>query len=152
MTLLASLGRIADGDAGAGVVLAAHGEIPRACPRSALLRWLKRIDERVLHVTLRHAGIVLAITAVLATLSVSAVLFMGGEFMPPFNEGSLTIGATAPPATSLDESNRIGRLSEDQLREVPEVTHTSRRTGPRGTGRACRKRELLRDRRRPGRA
>ncbi len=54
---------------------------------------------------------------------------MGGEFMPPFNEGSLTIGATAPPATSLDESNRIGRLSEDQLREVPEVTHTSRRTG-----------------------
>ena len=95
----------------------------------ALLRWLKRIDERVLHITLRHAGIVLAITAVLATLSVSAVLFMGGEFMPPFNEGSLTIGATAPPATSLDESNRIGRLSEDQLREVPEVTHTSRRTG-----------------------
>ena len=49
--------------------------------------------------------------------------------MPPFNEGSLTIATTAPPATSLEESNRIGRLSEDLLRDVPEVTHTSRRTG-----------------------
>jgi CzcA family heavy metal efflux pump len=94
-----------------------------------LLRWLKRLDEHVLRFTLRHAGIVLAVTAVLATLSVATVAFMGGEFMPPFNEGSLTIGTTAPPATSLEESNRIGRLSEDMLREVPEVTHTSRRTG-----------------------
>jgi CzcA family heavy metal efflux pump len=94
-----------------------------------LLRWLKRLDEHVLHFTLRHAGIVLAVTAVLATLSVATVAFMGGEFMPPFNEGSLTIGTTAPPATSLEESNRIGRLSEDMLRELPEVTHTSRRTG-----------------------
>ena len=83
----------------------------------------------LLHLTLRHASIVLAVTAVLATFSVVAVAFMGGEFMPPFNEGTLTIGATAPPATSLDESNRIGRLTEDMLREVPEVTHTSRRTG-----------------------
>jgi len=95
----------------------------------ALLRWLKRIDERVLHITLRHAWIVLAMTGVLASLSVLAVAFMGGEFMPPFNEGTLTIGATAPPATSLDESNRVGRLTEDLLRQVPEVTHTSRRTG-----------------------
>ncbi|HEY4309920.1 MAG TPA: efflux RND transporter permease subunit [Pirellulales bacterium] len=94
-----------------------------------LLRWLKRLDEKVLHITLRHAGIVLAVTGVLATLSVAAVAFMGGEFMPPFNEGSLTIGATTPPATSLDESNRMGRRTEDLLREVPEVTHTSRRTG-----------------------
>jgi CzcA family heavy metal efflux pump len=94
-----------------------------------VLRWLKRLDERVLRVTLRHAGVVLAVTAILATLSVAAVAFMGGEFMPPFNEGTLTIGATAPPATSLEESNRVGRLSEDLLRQVPEVTHTSRRTG-----------------------
>ena len=94
-----------------------------------LLRWLKRLDERLLHVTLRHAWAVLAATAVLATLSVAAVALMGGEFMPPFNEGSLTIGATAPPATSLQESNRVGVLSEDMLRQVPEVTHTSRRTG-----------------------
>jgi len=94
-----------------------------------LLRALKRLVERVLHVTLRHATIVLTIAAVLATLSIAAVAFMGGEFMPPFNEGSLTIGAYAPPATSLEESNRVGNLTEDMLRAVPEVTHTSRRTG-----------------------
>jgi CzcA family heavy metal efflux pump len=94
-----------------------------------LLAWLKRIDERLLHLTLRHANIVLAFTAILAALAVAAVLFMGGEFMPPFNEGTLTIGTTGPPATSLEESNRIGRLTENLLREVPEVTHTSRRTG-----------------------
>ncbi len=115
----------------------------------ALLRWLKRLDERLLHITLRHAWVVLAITAVLATVSVVTVAFMGGEFMPPFNEGTLTIGSTAPPATSLDESNRIGRLTEDMLRPGARGDAHLAAYRPRRDGRTCRERELFRNRRGP---
>ncbi|HEX6731408.1 MAG TPA: efflux RND transporter permease subunit, partial [Pyrinomonadaceae bacterium] len=55
--------------------------------------------------------------------------FMGREFLPPFNEGTLNINANMPPGTSLKESNRIGNVIEAVLHEVPEVVSTTRRTG-----------------------
>ncbi len=94
-----------------------------------LLRWLKRIDARLLRWTLRHAFLVLLVVAVLVVASVASIAWMGGEFLPEFNEGTLTIGVEAPPATSLAESDRLGTLIEKSLLEVPEVTHVSRRTG-----------------------
>ena len=54
---------------------------------------------------------------------------MGGEFLPRFNEGSLTIAAMAPPGVSMEESNRIAGRSSEMLLEIPEVKHVSRRTG-----------------------
>jgi Cu/Ag efflux pump CusA len=55
--------------------------------------------------------------------------FMGREFLPPFNEGTLNINATLPPGTSLTESNRVGGAIERILRQTPEVVSTTRRTG-----------------------
>lgn len=99
-----------------------HGE-------PALVRWLKHIDAYLLHFTLKHAYAVLTVVALLVAVSVVSVFSMGGEFLPPFNEGMLTIGLQTPPSTSLQESDRIGTLVERALMEIPEVTHVSRRTG-----------------------
>jgi len=95
----------------------------------ALVGWLKRIDSLVLHFTLRNAYAVLAAVTLLVVASVVSIFGMGGEFLPPFNEGTLTIGLETPPATSLLESDRVGTLVEKTLLEIPEVTHVSRRTG-----------------------
>jgi Cu/Ag efflux pump CusA len=95
----------------------------------ALLRWLKAADVRLLRFTLRHTTGVLVAVALIVVLAITSVLWMGGEFLPDFNEGTLTIGATAPPATSLEESNRLGRRVEQMLLAIPEVSHVSRRTG-----------------------
>src|SRR5437773_3548003 len=54
---------------------------------------------------------------------------MGREFLPPFNEGALNINISLPPGTSLQESNRIGRIVEETLHRTPEVVSTTRRTG-----------------------
>ena len=94
-----------------------------------LLRWLKRLDGYLLRFALRHSTAVLTVVAVLVLLSISCIRWMGGEFLPRFNEGALTIAAMAPPGVSMEESNRIALRIERMLMEIPEVKHVSRRTG-----------------------
>lgn len=95
----------------------------------ALLRVLKWLDTRLLRFTLRHSSLVLGVVAICVAISTATIYWMGGEFLPEFNEGTLTIGATAPPGTNLAESNRIGQRVEKMLLAIPEVTHVARRTG-----------------------
>jgi CzcA family heavy metal efflux pump len=95
----------------------------------ALVRWLKWADTHVLKFTLQHATMILATTAVVVVSAVTSILWMGGEFLPPFNEGTFTISLVANPGTSLEESNRLGVITERMLLEIPEVSHVSRRTG-----------------------
>ena len=94
-----------------------------------VLRWLKRLFERVLRVTLRHAYAMLGVVRVLVSMSVLCIFWMGGEFLPPFNEGTFTINMQTEPGTSLEESNRVAGRAESMLLEVPEVMCVSRRTG-----------------------
>lgn len=91
--------------------------------------WLKNQDRRALEKNLDDPKPIFWGTAALFALSLVAIPFFGGEFLPPFNEGSLTINVLAQPGTSLEESNRVGTLIEKQLLQVPEVTTVARRTG-----------------------
>ncbi|MCQ2259943.1 MAG: efflux RND transporter permease subunit [Bacteroidales bacterium] len=76
-----------------------------------------------------HRRPVVGATLVLLIVAVAMLFTMGRDFLPPFNEGSLTIAAVAKPGISLEESNKIGNLLEEELLSIPEVTSTSRRTG-----------------------
>ncbi len=94
-----------------------------------LLRILKRVTERVLRWTLGHTHVVLAMTLLGVLLSLSSLSFMGGEFLPAFNEGAVTVSFQAEPGTSLDESKRLAERAESLLLEIPEVVSVARRTG-----------------------
>lgn len=112
----------------AAVLLPRAGFLSR--PRDTLvLRLLKGLTAPLVRFSIRHARVVLAAAAVLVVLSVVSILGMGGEFLPRFQEGTLTIAGTAPPGVSLEESNRLAARVEKLLLEVPEVKHVSRRTG-----------------------
>jgi len=54
---------------------------------------------------------------------------MGRSFLPEFNEGSLTLSVVTKPGTSLEESNKLGNLVEQELLSLPEIWSTARRTG-----------------------
>ncbi len=94
-----------------------------------IMRWLKHWDERVLRWTLNRPRTVLAGVSVFVLLSCLTLPWMGGEFLPPFNEGTATINLRLEPGTSLDESQRIASGVESILLEVPEVLSVARRTG-----------------------
>lgn len=120
----------------ATVLLGRLGEIGRthAAPPSLhgdswLVRQLKGIDRAQLGFTLRHPTIVMGFFYALALIAAYAVTHLGREFLPPFNEGTITVTMIAAPGTSLTESNRIGTIAEREILSIPEVALVSRRTG-----------------------
>jgi len=96
---------------------------------SRLVLWLKKVDTKLLHWTLKNPTPILVGAGVFFLLAMATTPFMGKEFLPAFNEGSLTINMLAQPGTSLEESNRLGTAAELLLKQVPEVMETGRRTG-----------------------
>ncbi len=96
---------------------------------SPLVRWLKRMDTRILNWSFKHTTTLL-VTAVLAVLAaVATVPFFPRTFLPAFNEGSLVLGLVLSPGTSLEQANRVGAEAERLIAEVPEVRQVGRRTG-----------------------
>lgn len=96
---------------------------------SPLVRGLKWVQARILHLTLGHPLVTLGAVAVLFGFAMLALTGLGRSFLPPFNEGTMTLTLIAQPGTSLEESNRIGRAAEELLLEIPEVATVGRRTG-----------------------
>ena len=96
---------------------------------SWLIVQLRRINEPIVRWSLRNPLPVLSVSLAAVVAAVVVLPRLGREFLPPFNEGSLSVSAMLTPGTSLAESNRIGALIERSLLAVPEVVHTGRRTG-----------------------
>ena len=94
-----------------------------------LVRGLEFLYKRVLNWTLLRSGKVLIGAAVLLAGTLAVVPTLGHEFLPEFQEGSLTIAIITVPGTSLEESDQIGRRVERRLLRVPGVLSTARRTG-----------------------
>ena len=94
-----------------------------------LLRGVQRLYGSLLEWTLRRSGVVVAGAGVLLLGTLALIPSLGGEFLPPFREGSLTISVVSLPGTSLAESDGIGARVERRLLDHPAVVSTSRRTG-----------------------
>lgn len=92
-------------------------------------RSLKKVYRRVLEWVLVHKRLILGSTFVLLVGALVVFFSLGRNFLPPFNEGSLTINASTMPGISLEESDKIGREVERILMEIPEIQTVARKTG-----------------------
>lgn len=95
----------------------------------APIRWAKRLYVPVLARTMDHplatAGIALALFAV----SVGVAPFLGAEFIPRLDEGTIALQSWRLPSVSLEESVRNTTMTEKILKGFPEVKTVVSRTG-----------------------
>ncbi len=84
---------------------------------------------RILSKSLRFKKVIIGSAVAMFALSIVVLLMQGRSFLPPFNEGSLTINLATLPGVSLEVSDDIGREAEALLLSIPEITSVARRTG-----------------------
>jgi HME family heavy-metal exporter len=90
---------------------------------------LKALNRRALSWAFGHPGILITTASIAVLVAAYTALQLPRAFLPPFNEGTLTINTVFNPGISLAESNRLGLVAERLLLEVPEVRSVGRRTG-----------------------
>ena len=84
---------------------------------------------RILDACLDHKRIIIAIFVLLIIGAGVAYNFLGKEFVPPLDEGSIIASTVMLPETSLEESVRMGTRIEKMFLSFPEVISVSRTTG-----------------------
>ncbi len=94
-----------------------------------LLAWLKRRYRASLQAVLLRPRAALLVAGMAVLLAAASVPFFPRTFLPPFNEGTLLVGLRLNPGVTLAESSTLARQAEQQVMQVPEVTHVGRRSG-----------------------
>jgi CzcA family heavy metal efflux pump len=103
----------------------------------SLVRILKHFAGHLIRFSMRHAGMLLAVTWIVVGICVWQLANLGADFLPKFDEGSVQINVVLPGGSSLKASNQTAALIDARLKtmqrtsESPNnpVLHFSRRTG-----------------------
>ncbi|MCZ6875122.1 MAG: efflux RND transporter permease subunit, partial [bacterium] len=94
-----------------------------------VVRWIKRAYRPILHQVMQRHRWAIAVAVGLIVVAVGLLPFLGQEFLPVMDDGTLVLNATLPPGTNLETTQRIGKRLEQTLLKLPFVVSTSGRTG-----------------------
>ncbi len=86
-----------------------------------LIRWLTAGYRPQLRWALRWPKATLAIAAVVLAATAYPVMKLGGEFMPPLDEGDLLYMPTALPGLSAGKASELLQQTDRMIRQIPEV-------------------------------
>jgi len=96
---------------------------------SFIMRPLDRWYRKALDKAIQFRARVVLGAVLLLVLSLSLVPFLGTEFVPELEEGTLNIRVTLAPSSSLETSLEVAQKLEQQLMTFAEVLYVSSRVG-----------------------
>ena len=105
-----------------------RGKIPREAD-NPLNRWLVRGYRPVLERVLRRPGTAIAVGVILLALTAFPLLQLGGEFMPPLDEGDVLHMPSALPGLSAGKASQLLQQMDRQLMTLPEVARVFGKMG-----------------------
>jgi Cu(I)/Ag(I) efflux system membrane protein CusA/SilA len=97
-----------------------RGRIPSETA-NPLNRFLIAIYRPAIDVVLRHPRATLAVAALIFATSAWPLTHLGGEFMPPMNEGDLLYMPSALPGLSIAKASELLQQTDRLIKTVPEV-------------------------------
>jgi len=97
--------------------------------RNPVNEFLQDKYQLILSKALQHKKIIIAIFVSLILAALISYNFLGKEFVPPLDEGSIMASTVMLPETSLGESIKMGTRIEKIFLSFPEVVSVSRTTG-----------------------
>lgn len=97
--------------------------------RKGWFDWLRVRYTRSLERAEAHRKLILIASGIAVVLALTSLKFIGTEFMPKLDEGSLVITSKKLPGISLTESIRIQNEIERVIMSFPEVTHVVSKMG-----------------------
>lgn len=99
-----------------------------------VLEYAKRLHEPALKAAMRRPRFVLTVSVVALLCSFCLIPFLGSEFIPTLDEGSILLRTKLAPSVSLTESIRVNSLVEKVVKTFPEVTMAVAKIGRSGMG------------------
>ncbi len=94
-----------------------------------IIRQVKRAYSPVLRSTIRFPKLTLLAAVLVFSSSLVLVPFMGAEFIPRLDEGTIALQTWRLPSVSLEESIKSSTMVESVLMDFPEVKTVVSRTG-----------------------
>ena len=107
---------------------------PHKPHRERLFAVVHRGYVRLLETVLRHRLAVITAAAVVVVAALASLAYIGTEFMPRLDEGSILIETRKLPSVSLTESVAISTEVERIVRALPRGPQRGHQAGPPGPG------------------
>jgi copper/silver efflux system protein len=105
-----------------------RGRIP-AEDRNPLNRWLIKAYRPVLERVLAHSRATMVVALALLAITVVPIMKIGGEFMPPLDEGDVLHMPSALPGLSAGKASQLLQQMDRQLMATPEVARVFGKMG-----------------------
>ncbi|HEV2961082.1 MAG TPA: CusA/CzcA family heavy metal efflux RND transporter [Candidatus Angelobacter sp.] len=110
-------------------VLSSYGAQRISPHETRISQVMRNAYDRCLGFILRRPKVIWGAATLLLIAAIAAFQFVGGEFMPPLEEGNLWVRATLPQDIAFEASTSLADQFRNELRQFPEVTQIVSQNG-----------------------